>query len=149
MSRQSPAGRRHDAVTHDAVTSGSDTRPPRPLLRPVRIDLDDEAQSLRAEPEWQTTDRNSRTVATTDRMRIVLTALRRGAEIGNAAVDDTLAIQVLDGRVTAEVDGVAVNLDPRGLTTIEGPSSWRVRAEADSLILLTSAMAFRATGSED
>ncbi len=123
-----------------AVTTGSDTRPPRPLLRPVRVDLVEEGRSLRAEPEWQTGDRNARTVATTDRMRVVLICLRRGAEFGND-VDDTLAIQVLDGRVTAEVDDMTVDLDPGGLTTIEGPLSWRVRAEADSLILLTSAVA--------
>jgi hypothetical protein len=139
-------GQRPPETRHDALTSGSDTRSPRPLLRPVRIDLAEEGRSLRTEPEWQARDRNSRTVATTDRMRVVLIALRHGAEIGNADIDDTLTIQVLDGRLSAEVDAIA--LDPGGLTTIEGPSSWRVRAEADSLILLTSAMA-RDTEQED
>jgi quercetin dioxygenase-like cupin family protein len=144
MPGTTPAGTRGNAVT-----SGSDTRPPRPLRQPVRVDLAEESRSLRAEPEWLGGDRNARTVATTNRMRIVLTALRSGAEIGSADPNDTLTVQVLEGRVTAEVDAMAVELEPGGLTTIERTSSWRVRAEADSLILLTSAMAVPETDPED
>lgn len=132
-----------------AVTSGSDSRPARPLLRPAFVDLTEEGRRLRAEPAWRDGDRNAVTVATTDRMRIVLTALHTGSELGNVEVDDTLALQVIDGQVAIEIEGVDQTLAAGQLATIESPSLWRVRAETDSLLLLTSALATDMTHADD
>jgi quercetin dioxygenase-like cupin family protein len=123
------------------VTSGSDSRPARPLHRPAFVDLAEEGRRLRSEPEWRDGERNAVTVATTNRMRIVLTALRAGSELGNVEIDDTLTVQVMDGRLAVEIDGVDESLRAGQLATIEGAGSWRVAAETDSLVLLTSALA--------
>ena len=124
-----------------SVTTGTGTRPPRPLLRPVLIDLEREAATLYGEPEWAERDRNSRTVATTDRMRIVLTALRAGAELGSAETDHTLAVQALRGDLRLTVDGADVDLRPGQLATVEEPRDWAIRATSDALLLLTVALA--------
>jgi quercetin dioxygenase-like cupin family protein len=123
-----------------SVTTGTGTRPPRPLLRPALIDLESEAATLYGEPEWVEGDRNSRTVATTDRMRIVLTALRAGAELGSVESNDTLAIQALRGDLTLTIDGADVDVRAGQLATIEEARDWTVRATSDALLLLTVAL---------
>lgn len=124
-----------------SVTTGTGTRPPRPLLRPMLIDLEREAETLYGEPEWTERDRNSRTVATTDRLRIVLTALRAGAEMGSVETNDTLAVQALSGNLQLTVDGADVDLRPGQLATVEEPRDWTIRATGDALLLLTVALA--------
>jgi hypothetical protein len=51
-----------------SVTTGGDSRPPRAIRRPLVVNVADQASELMSEPEWQTGDRNSITVATTDRL---------------------------------------------------------------------------------
>jgi len=124
----------------DGVTSGSDTRPSRDLAGPVVIDVAEEAGTLFDEPEWAERDRNSRTVATTERMRVTLTALRRGARIGGEATDDTMTVQVLRGSVSLTGGGQAAELDAGQLATLEQPSGWELAATDDALLLLTVAL---------
>lgn len=138
---------RHDERMDDTTraprttTSGSDTRPARTLDRAFAVvDLETEAASLLAEPEWTERDRNTRTLFTGGGLRIALTALRRDASIGDDATNDSLAIQVLRGRVRIEGE-----IEPRDVTAgellaLERPQSWRVRAIDESLVLLTSAL---------
>jgi quercetin dioxygenase-like cupin family protein len=135
--RQSPS----ESTTGKPVTSGSDTRPPRPLRRPLIVDLGSEAATLFEEPEWREGDRNSRTVATSDRLRITLTALRSGAEIGSEESNDTLAIQTLRGRLELDIDGNEVELGEGQLATVEEPRDWRLRAMTDALVLITVGLA--------
>lgn len=127
------------------VTSGSDTRPPRPLRRPVLVDVGEEASTLLEEPEWTSGDRNSRTLATTDRLRIVLTALRAGAEMSSEESNDTLAVQALRGRLEVRVEGIDLELEAGQLATAEEPREWRVRAATDALLLLTVGLGTRPT----
>lgn len=119
------------------VTSGSDTRPPRALRRPVLIDVGDEASTLLEEPEWTSGDRNSRTLAMTERLRIVLTALRAGAELSSEESNDTLAVHALRGDLELRVDGLDLELQAGQLAAVEEPREWRVRAATDALLLLT------------
>ena len=121
------------------VTTGGDTRPPRAIRRPVVVHVADQASALMSEPEWQTGDRNSITIATTDRVRVTLTALHPGAEIGNEGTDDTIVVQTLRGQVRMAVDGMDLTLGPGQLTTIEDPRSWQIVAETEALLLLTAA----------
>jgi quercetin dioxygenase-like cupin family protein len=125
------------------VTSGSDTRAARPLRRPLIVDVSNEAASLLEEPEWRSGDRNSRTVATSDRLRITLTALREGAELGSDESNDTLAVQVLRGTLQLSIDGADVELAEGRLATVEEPRDWRLRAMSDALVLITVGLATR------
>ncbi len=124
----------------DAQTSGTDERPSRDLAEPVVIDLAQEAGTLFDEPQWNERDRNSRTVSTTERMRVMITALRSGAELGNEGTDDTLAVQVLRGAVSLDLAGRAMELRTGQLATAAQPGAWRLRATEDSLLLLTVAL---------
>lgn len=130
-----------ESNTAKPVTSGSDTRPSRPLRRPLIVDLASEAATLFEEPEWRSGDRNSRTVATSDRLRIMLTALRGGAELGSEGSNDTLAVQTLRGRLELDIDGNEVELGEGQLATVEEPRDWRLRAMTDALVLITVGLA--------
>jgi quercetin dioxygenase-like cupin family protein len=121
------------------VTTGSATRPPRPL-RPVFVDLDREAEALVDEPEWTFGDRNARTLAATDRIRVTLAALRPMAELGEAQTDEALTLHVLRGRVEVDVEGAEVDVRAGQAAVIDHPTSWRARATTDSVVLLTSAL---------
>jgi hypothetical protein len=124
----------------DAITSGTQERPSRDLAEPVVIDLAGEAGTLFDEPQWSDRDRNSRTVSTTERMRVTLTALRSGAELGNEGTDDTLAVQVLRGSVSLDLGGRELRLGTGQLATASQPGGWRLRADEDALLLLTVAL---------
>jgi quercetin dioxygenase-like cupin family protein len=126
------------------TTSGTDVRPARDLRPPQVLDLSAEAATLFEEPEWAGGDRNSRTIATSDRMRITLTALRAGAELGSEGNDDSLAVQVLRGAVRLDVGGAAADVVAGQLATMADPGPWRLRALEDALLLLTVATARRA-----
>lgn len=124
----------------DAVTSGSDTRPSRDLAGPVVIDVAEEARTLFDEPEWADRDRNSRTIATTPRMRVTLTALRSGARMGSNATDDTMTVQVLRGSVSLTGGRAPAELVTGELATLEQPAGWELSATDDALLLLTVAL---------
>jgi quercetin dioxygenase-like cupin family protein len=132
--------------TDDAITSGSGTRPSRTLRRPVLIDVAEEAATLLEEPQDPDRDRNSKTIATTDRMRITLTALRAGAEMGSEETNDTLAVQALAGELALSVDGMDLELRDGQLATVESPSPWTIRATTDAVILITVALGTRPSG---
>jgi quercetin dioxygenase-like cupin family protein len=70
---------------------------------------------------------------------VTLTALRTSAELGSDGNDDTLAVQVLRGRVTVELGGGAADLSAGQLATMAEPGPWRLRAAEDTLLLLTVA----------
>jgi hypothetical protein len=131
------------------VTTGGNTRPPRAIRRPAVVNLADQASALMSEPEWQTGDRNSITVATTDRLRVTLTALHPGAEIGSEAVDDTIVVQTLRGQVTLATGGMNLALGPDQLTTIEEPGSWQITADTEALLLITAAHPSGLVGGSD
>ena len=132
----------------DAMTSGSDSRSARDLADPLVLDIAAEAGTLFDEREWAERDRNSRTIATTERMRITVTALRSGAELGSEGTDDTLAVQVLRGAVGLEVDARSVDLRAGQLATVSNPGHWRLRATDDCLLLLTVALASGTSGGD-
>lgn len=130
----------------DAQTSGTEVRPGRDLAEPAVIDLGREAQTLRDEPQWTDGDRNARTVSTTERMRVTLTALRDGAELGGEGSDDTLAVQLLEGGATLEFAGRTLDLSAGRLATVPQPGPWRLRADGEALVLLTVALDGGASG---
>jgi quercetin dioxygenase-like cupin family protein len=136
-------GREHTDMPRVArsVTTGGDSRPPRAIRRPLVVIIADQASALMSEPEWLTGDRNSITVATTDRLRVTLMALQPDAEIGSKTIDDTIVVQTLRGQVRLDVNGMEVALGPGQLTTIEEPGPWQITAETEALLLVTAAHA--------
>lgn len=120
------------------VTTGTDTRDPRPLHQPLLgFDLHAETEALRAEPAWAEHGRTAKTLIKAGQLRIVVVALRAGGSIGDDDVYAPLAIQVLTGAVRADRAGDATDLPSGGLAVFEEGPGWQVTAVEDSIVLLT------------
>ena len=122
------------------ITSGGDERPARAIRRPLIVNVADQATQLMAEPQWQDRDKNSITIATTDRLRVTLSALHAGAEIGSEETNDTIVLQALRGQVRLSASDMEIPLGPGQLATVEEPGPWRVVAETEALLLLTAGL---------
>jgi quercetin dioxygenase-like cupin family protein len=101
------------------------------------VDVGAEGVALLTEPEWTAGDRNSRTLVKADRLRIVLTALRENARLGNEDPDEAVAIQPLQGELAVTVQGQEIVLRAGQLVCVFEGNPWDVRATADSLFLLS------------
>jgi hypothetical protein len=119
------------------VTTGTDTRPPRPTHEALLAwDLAGEIEQLAAEPGWAEHGRTSKTLAKRPTFRLVLTLLRTNGSIGEDDVWSPLAVQVLGGAVRAEQDGRSVDVAPGGLAYFDEGPGWKVTATEDAALLL-------------
>lgn len=128
---------KHPTTPTKDVTTGTDTRPPRPTHRPLLgFDLAQEIDGLAAEPAWAEHGRTSKTLAKAPTFRLVLTLLRAGGSIGDDNVWSPLAVHVLGGRARAEQGDTSVELDSGELAWIEEGAGWSVSAIEDAALLV-------------
>lgn len=119
------------------TTRGSDEREPRSLTGPaLRFELSVESARLRAEREYIEGDRNARTLTKVDWFRLVLVALRSGARLDEADQHGSIALQVLEGRVTVQVGDETIDVGEREVSVIAPGYPWTAVAVDDSLVLL-------------
>src|SRR3954469_13477555 len=121
-------------------TGGSETRESRSLDEPLMaFDLAAEVATLRAEPAYRDNGRTSKTLARSGPLRLVLTAVRAGTEIGAERADGPVAIEVLEGRVAADSrgDGRADGLGAGSVAWFRGDQAWHLRAVDDGALLLS------------
>jgi hypothetical protein len=131
-------------------TGGSDTRAPRTLDAPLlAFDLASELEALRAEPEYREHGRTSTTLARSGPLRLVLTAVRAGTELGAERPDGPVAVEVLEGRVAADSgarstgsgdasDGAeAETLSAGSVAWFRGDEAWHLRVDDDGALLLS------------
>ena len=124
----------------DRTTTGTDHagRPARALAPQLAVlDIGAEGVGLLAEPEWSGGDRNSKTLFKSDALRVVLTALRAGAEMENDDPDEAVMVQTLQGSVTVRADTEEAALGTGQVLCLGGGTPWRITASSDSLFLLS------------
>ena len=120
------------------TTSGSGSREARALDDPVMgFELAREVALLREEPGYGQFGRSSKTLGKSPHFRLVVTAARAGAAIGNEEADDAMAIQVLDGSVTVERAGAGMAFGPGTAIWFAEGEDWSVRVERDAALLLS------------
>lgn len=79
-------------------THGSEQRPPRDLLRGLRaIDLAEVGASLGGEPAFSSDGRNSRTIHDDGTVRVGVTTVASGAEVGADRSDRYVALSIVEG----------------------------------------------------
>lgn len=120
------------------VTTGTDTRPPRPTHRDLLgFDLDEEIDRLIAEPAWAEHGRTAKTLAKSPTFRVMLTVLRARGSIGDDDVWAPLTIQVVRGRVTVTHADASVEVAAGGVVWLEDGPGWDVTALEDAALLLS------------
>lgn len=101
------------------------------------IDIPTHVEQIKNENAWQENDRNAITVFKSDKMRIVLLALHRKAEIQTAHPDNVLSIQVLKGKIGVIADVKQTDADKGQIITLHDKIPYKIKALKKSLILLT------------
>ena len=128
-------------------TSGSDVRESRELMSSLMtFSLPEEIEALRAEPEWESNEKNSRTLAKEVDFRALLTVLHTGATLEEQDGEARASLQVLDGEAEIEVEGQVVRLAPGFMAVVNSGQSWRFRAVSDCAVLLTLAWPLEKAG---
>jgi ferric-dicitrate binding protein FerR (iron transport regulator) len=123
-------------------TGGSETRESRSLDEPLMaFDLAAELATLRAEPAYRDNGRTSKTLARSGPLRLVLTAVRAGTEMGAERPDGPVAVEVLEGRVAADAGtdgaGDGRQLGPGSVAWFAGERAWHLHMDDDAALLLS------------
>ncbi len=105
----------------------------------LRINLPDYIRQIRTEAAWENGDRNAITVLHSAHMRIVLVALKEGAEMSRHAIDGALSIQVFTGRLWVETDAQSFSIDDEEIAALQPGLQHYIFAERETLLLLTLA----------
>lgn len=105
----------------------------------MRINLPDAIRMIRNEKAWEQSDRNAITLLHSEYQRIVLVALKEGAELARHATDAAQTIQVLSGRIWVETDALSFNLDENEIGSIAPKLQHYIHAEEESVFVMTFA----------
>jgi quercetin dioxygenase-like cupin family protein len=124
----------------DGATTGSEKREARTLTGPARdFNLADEIASLRSEPSWQQSDRNSRTLVHESQLRIIVTVMKAGARLHEHRTDGAVSIQTIQGHLRLGIGQDAVDLPQGRLVAIEPGVTHELDAIDESAFVLTVA----------
>jgi quercetin dioxygenase-like cupin family protein len=110
----------------------------RPLDAPILLmNLPDYVRQIKNEVAWQDSDRNAITLMHNDLLRIVLIALKPGAEMSRHAVEAAISIQVVSGRLWVETEDWSYSADEGDIIALQASIPHYVFAEEESVFLLT------------
>ena len=126
----------------EKYNEGTRNRPDgtRTLDAPIlRISIPDYIRQIKREVAWQDNDRNAITLLHNESMRIVLVAMKAGAEMTRHSVDAAVSIQVVGGRVWVESDAQSFSIDAEEIATLQPGLPHYVFAEEEAVFLLTLA----------
>ena len=122
-----------------------ETERPRPRPEPrvarsiLSFDLAGEIEALRDEPVWRSKGHNAKTLVKRADSKIVLTLLREGQHLKEHAVDASVTIQVLAGRIRLNIgaEGVEpIELGAGGLLALEPRTAHDVEAVGETAMLV-------------
>ncbi len=121
-------------------TGGSDERTARSMIGPLlHFSLAEEIAVLRAEDEYVSRDRDSRTLAKETDLRVLLSVMRAGAALDKQDGDARASVQLIEGEATLSIERDAIRLSPGEVAVVDRGHPWVLQAESDCAVLLTLA----------
>ncbi len=103
------------------------------------IDLPDYMAQIKNEKAWKENDRNAITVYKSEKMRIVLVALHKGANMQTERPENIFSVQVLKGKLNVATSYAATEVDKDMIIAIHDDVPYTISALKKSLFLLTLA----------
>ena len=103
----------------------------------VLIDIPSFIKQIKNEKAWDKNDRNSVTVFKTDKMRVVLVGLHKGAEMTTDHPDNVISIQVISGKIELHANNDSMNVRKKQAVALHEQVPYRVVAVKKSIFLLT------------
>lgn len=110
----------------------------RPLAGPMlSFELADQIAQLRSDPSYARTGRLGRTLAKSGRLRLVLTVLEGGVEVGTHHADGPMTIHTLEGAISFQVNGERHELRQGQVLYFGSGEAQQIRAIERTALLLT------------
>ena len=110
----------------------------RPVDSPVvLIDIPAFIKQIKDEKAWDKNDRNSVTVFKTDKMRVVVVGLHKGAEMTTEHPDNVISIQVISGKIKLHANEDTIDVRKKQAVALHDKIPYRVVAVKKSIFLLT------------
>jgi quercetin dioxygenase-like cupin family protein len=115
--------------------------PQKPPAAPTEIlDLETEAQQLRAEPPYEQHGQSAKTLVKHEHFRVVLIAVKSGRRCREHKAEESVSIQAVEGRVKVNLASQEQVDLPRGCVVVLAPElAHDIEALEDSTLLLTMA----------
>lgn len=113
------------------------------------LDLPRWTEHLHALPSWRDGDRASSMLLRQPPVRVLLSALRRDAELGSDNAQETLMLLVLSGAASIEWRGEVARIGQGELAVVPAGGGWRVASEADETLVLSTFWGTPGTGVAD
>ena len=103
----------------------------------VIADIEERIDQLKDEKAWDKNDRNGITLFKSPGMAIVLTCLHDEAVISDISADETIVLQVIEGKINVTLDSDAFELCEKKMVVIHPNITHSVYALKRSVILMT------------
>jgi hypothetical protein len=103
----------------------------------VLADIPTFIKQLKSEKAWEEGDRNSITLFKNGRMRIVLVAMHKHAEMTTERPENIFSIQVLNGRLQIETTNGSIDAYEEQLVALHKNIDYKITAVKKSVFLLT------------
>lgn len=110
--------------------------------------LDEQLAELRADEAYERSGRSGRTLVKSGSLRITLTVLADGVEVGTHHAAAPMTLQVLEGGLTYSVEGREFSLDSGDLLYFGPGHAQDIRATGNTALLLTITVDLVASTSE-
>jgi quercetin dioxygenase-like cupin family protein len=105
----------------------------------VTCDLRSRVQQLKNDEAWQNGERYTVPLVRTERLRVMLIALRAGAALSSHRADGPITVQVIEGRIRFSAESQTVTLAEGQLLSLQAGLPHAVEAAEESVFLLTVA----------
>ena len=110
----------------------------RPIDSPaVLIDLPSFIEQIKSEKAWEENDRNSITVFKSSKMRVIVGALHKNAEMQTEHPDNILSIQVLKGRLNVLTDEKVIEVERDQILALHEHIPYKIEAIKKTTFILT------------
>ncbi len=110
----------------------------RPVDAPVvLVDIPDLIKQLKKEKAWDKNDRNAITVFKSDKLRIVLVAMHKKAEMTTEHPENIFSLQVIEGKVKLKTGEKTIEVKEEGLFVLHAHIPYKIVALKKSIFLLT------------
>ncbi|MDB5198156.1 MAG: hypothetical protein JWO92_119 [Chitinophagaceae bacterium] len=110
----------------------------RPVNAPVVVvNIPEFIKKIKKEKAWDKNDRNAITVFKSDKMRIILVAMHKKAEMTTEHPENIFSLQVLDGKVKLHTDANPIEVRGDELFVLHANIPYKIEAVKKSIFLLT------------
>lgn len=110
----------------------------RPIDSPaVLIDLPSFIEQIKSEKAWEENERNSITVFKSNKMRIIVGAMHKNAEMQTEHPDNILSVQVIKGRLKLHTNEKVIEIQKDQILALHEHIPYRIEAVKKTTFILT------------